>query len=205
MVVGAGGHAKVLIDCLRFAGWRVIGCTDADGSTGHCAGVPVLGADDRLSHLRNEGVEFAFCALGHNALRDRVGTRLIALGFALPLVIGRGAIVSASVSLGDGAAILPGAVVNIDSRVGALAIVNTNANIDHDCVIGRAAHIGPGASLAGEVQIGDRSFVATGSCVIPRIRIGSDTLVGAGSVVVRDLPDRVTAFGNPAREQGLLA
>ena len=199
VLVGAGGHAKVIVDCLRFAGWDVIGCTDVDPTPRQCAGVPVIGTDDKLESLRAEGLIHAFCALGGNALRERVGDRLLSLGFEVPAVCAAGALVSSSVVLGAGAAILPGAIINIDSVIGEFAIINTNANVDHDGVIGRAAHIGPGASLAGEVKVGDRTFVATGSAVIPQRRIGADTIVGAGSVVIRDLPSGVMAFGNPAR------
>ena len=199
VVVGAGGHAKVVIECLRHAGWKVIGCTDADPSPRSCAGAPVLGGDDALAGLRGQGVQHAFCALGGNALRDRVGAALVGQGFELPAVVGPGANLSPTTSLGAGTILMPGATVNVESVIGSLVIINTNASVDHDAVIGRAAHIGPGCALAGEVSVGDRSFVATGSSVVPRIRIGADTVVGAGSVVVRDIPDRVIAFGNPAR------
>lgn len=201
VVVGAGGHAKVAIECLRASGWTIVGCTDPDTSLRQCAGVPVIGTDERLPQLRAEGIEHAFCALGDNALRERVSLRLLEMGFSLPSVAGPGASVSNTARIGRGTAIFPGAVVNVDTSLGDFSIINTNANIDHDGLIGVAAHIGPGASLAGNVVVGDRSFVATGSCVIPDRRIGSDTIVGAGSVVVRDIPDDVVAFGNPARVQ----
>ncbi|GAA4005794.1 acetyltransferase [Sphingomonas humi] len=201
VVIGAGGHAKVVIECLRHAGWNVIGCTDADPTPRSCAGVPVIGTDDALGRLRSEGVANAFCALGANRLRERVGGKLQDLGFALPSYQGPGAIVSSTVRIGAGVAIMPGAVINIDTVIGDFAIINTNANVDHDGVLGRAVHVGPGAALAGEVVVGDRSFIATGCAVIPQRRIGADTIVGAGSVVVRDLPSGVIAFGNPARVQ----
>ncbi len=199
IVVGAGGHAKVVIECLRFAGWDVIGCTDADATPRACAGAPVLGGDAILADLRRQGVGYAFCALGPNIIRERVGQKLIEAGFVLPVVRGPGANLSRSAIVGAGTILMPGATVNVETVLGPLVIVNTNASIDHDGVIGRAAHIGPGASLAGEVAVGDRSFVAAGCAVIPRIRIGIDVVVGAGSIVVRDIPDRVVAFGNPAR------
>jgi len=201
VVIGAGGHAKVIIDCLRQEGWQVIGCTDADPTPRQCAGVPVLGDDDQLASIRANGIEHAFCALGSNRLRERVGDKLTSLGFEQPAVRGRGALISDSVRIGAGVALLPGSVFNVDSVIGDFVIINTNANVDHDGAIGRAAHIGPGASLAGEVRVGARSFVATGCAVIPQRCIGSDTIVGAGSVVVQDLPDGVVAFGNPARVQ----
>lgn len=199
VVVGAGGHAKVAIECLRFAGWNVIGCTDVDPTPRQCAGVPVLGVDSLLFDLRAQGIAHAFCALGSNALRQRVGEKLIEQGFELPAVRGPGANFSPSARLGAGTILMPGATVNVETLIGELVIVNSNASVDHDGMIGRAAHIGPGAALAGEVSVGDRSFVATGASVVPRTRIGVDVVVGAGSVVVGDLPDRVIAYGNPAR------
>ena len=199
VVVGAGGHAKVIIDCLRSAGWNVIGCTDADPSPRNCAGIPVLGSDEELYQLRADGIAHAFCALGNNAIREGLTRKLIEIGFDLPAVQGPGSVISSSVRIGMGAAILPGAVVNVDSLVGDFAIINTGAMVDHDGVIGRAAHIGPGAALAGQVEVGDRAFVATGCSIIPQRKIGSDTVVGAGSVVVQDIPSGVLAFGNPAR------
>ena len=199
VVIGAGGHARVIVDCLRMAGWNVIGCTDSDPTPRNCAGVPVIGTDDMLGKLRDDGIAHAFCALGNNRLRQRVGDGLVGFGFALPAIICPSAIVSPSVQIGAGVAILPGAVVNVDSVIGALAIINTNASVDHDGIIGRAAHIGPGTALAGKVEVGERTFIATGSAVIPQRRIGSDSLIGAGSVVISDLPANVVAFGNPAR------
>lgn len=198
VVIGAGGHAKVAIECLRHTGWTIVGCTDADPSPRTCAGVPVLGSDDILPSLRSDGVAHAFCALGDNALRERVGRKLIEQGFVLPPVRGPGSNVSPSASIGAGAILMPGSTVNVETMIGDFVIINTNASVDHDGVIGSAAHIGPGCALAGEVEVGARTFVATRSAVIPRIRIGSDVLVGAGSVVVRDLPDGVLAYGVPA-------
>jgi len=199
VVIGAGGHAKVVIECLRFAGWDVIGCTDADPTPRTCAGAPVIGSDAMLAEVRGQGVEHAFCALGSNAVRERVGQSLIDQGFAVPAVRGPGANLSSSARIGAGTILMPGSTINVESMIGALVIINTNASVDHDGMIGRAAHIGPGSALAGEVWVGARSFIATGSSVIPRIRIGDDVVIGAGSVVIRDLPDRVVAFGNPAR------
>jgi UDP-perosamine 4-acetyltransferase len=197
--MGAGGHAKVVIDGLRHCGWTVIGCTDADPAPRHCADVPVIGSDEILARVRAEGVGHAFCALGPNQVREKLAGRLRELEFSLPSFAGQGAILSSTVRVGAGVAIMPGAVINIDTRIGDLAIVNTNANIDHDGDLGTAAHVGPGASLAGNVTVGERAFIATGSAVIPGRTIGADTVVGAGSVVVRDLPAGVVAYGNPAR------
>lgn len=189
----------MVIECLRHDSWNVVGCTDINPGTRDCLGAPVLGGDEVLAGLRRDGVAHAFCALGANALRERTCLALVARGFVLPMVHGPGVNASPSVRFGAGSILMPGATVNVESVIADFVIINTNASVDHDGRIGQGAHIGPGVALAGEVAVGARSFIATGTSVIPRISIGDDVLVGAGSTVVRDIPDRVVAFGNPAR------
>lgn len=199
VVIGAGGHAKVVIELLRFEGWNVVACTDADPTPRLVLGVPVVGDDDQLERLRSTGVEAAFVALGANAVRQRVGLQLLDIGFALPSATRLAAFVSPTARIGRGVAIMAGAVVNAAADIGDFSILNTQAGVDHDGRIGVAAHIGPGCSLAGCVGIGARTFLGVGCSVIPHILIGDDVVVGAGSVVVRNLPNGVKAYGRPAR------
>lgn len=199
VVVGAGGHAKVAIEALRFSGWQVIGCTDRDETERLIVGAPVLGNDEILPNLRAAGVRFAFPALGSNALRAKIGDELVALGFELPNAIAPAVTVSATARVGRGVALFAGASINADSDIGDFAIINTNASIDHDCRIGKGAHIAPGCALAGRVEVGARSFIGIGTAVIPGVRIGDDCMIGAGSAVISDVPSGVTALGVPAR------
>lgn len=202
VVIGAGGHAKVVIELLRATGWAVVACTDADTSARTVLGVPVVGDDTALPRLRAEGIGAAFVAIGANAVRERVGAKLAAMGFDRPAAISPLAALSPTARIGAGVAIMAGAAINADAAIGDFAIVNTRAGIDHDGEIGQAAHIGPGCALAGCVRVGARSFLGAGCTVIPQIGIGSDVIVGAGSVVVRDLADGVKAYGTPARVHG---
>ena len=199
VVLGAGGHAKVAIEALRSSGWEIIGCTDVDTHQRTVAGAPLLGDDSVLEKIRREGVRFAFPALGNNGLRERKGKELLSVGFELPNAVAAFVAVSPSAELGRGIALFSGAAINADARIGDFAIINTNASVDHDCVIEGAAHIGPGCALAGCVKIGARSFLGVGTSVIPGISVGADCMIGAGSAVVRDIPDRKTAMGVPAR------
>jgi len=201
VVVGAGGHAKVVVELFRQGRRRfdLIGFTDLDPSPRRVADLPVLGDDEQLARLRDEGVRFAFAALGQNELRAQAGARLAALGYDLPNAVSRQAAVSPSADLGRGVAIMAGAVINAEAVVGDLAIINSGAVVEHDCQVGEAAHLGPNSVVAGGVTIGARSFLGAGASVIPGIRIGADVRVGAGACVICDLADGVLAVGVPAR------
>lgn len=200
VILGAGGHAKVVIDILRESGTlELAGCLHQGGAGHAVSGIPVLGDDSLLPALLAGGTRHIFVALGDNALRLRMIDYVLSLGFTLLTAVSRHAVLSPSVEVGAGAAVMPGAVINADSLVGEGAIVNTGATVDHDCVLGRMSHVGPGSSLAGNVRIGAGSFLGTGTRVIPRIQIGEWSVTGAGAVVVADIPDRVLSVGVPAR------
>ena len=200
VVVGAGGHAKVVLDILLDRGdVELVGCVAADAGADSVLGVPILGSDDMLSGVFASGVRHAFIAIGENKVRAKLQRHVESIGFSVVNAISRHAVLSSRVRLGTGIVIMPGAVVNVDTEVGNGAIINTSAHIDHDGNIGAFAHIGPGCALAGNVTIGEGAFLGAGTTVIPRRSIGAWTTAGAGAVVVRDLPDGVIAVGVPAR------
>jgi UDP-perosamine 4-acetyltransferase len=203
VILGSGGHAKVVIEIMRQVGlYDAVGCVGpAISDTSSIHGLPNLGDDDCLPELRAAGISCAFVALGDNRLRRRLMLHIMTLGFELASAISPAATLSPSASLGSGLAIMPGANIGPDTVIANGAIVNSRASVDHDGALGECCHIGPGATLAGCVSVGAEAFVATGSSVIPGITIGAGSLVGAGSVVVRDIPANVLAYGCPARRQ----
>jgi UDP-perosamine 4-acetyltransferase len=199
IVLGAGGHAKVVIDILKQEEqYEIVGCLDVPGSP-PVAGIPVLGDDGLLPVLYSQGIRNAFVALGRNTTRQRVSENLLQIGYNLINVVSKRAIVSTRVSLGKGVVIMPGAIINTDTVIADGVIVNTGASIDHDCQIGPYVHIAPGCHLAGCVMVGEQTFVGIGACVIPGIRIGERVMVGAGAAVIRDLENGCTAVGVPAK------
>jgi UDP-perosamine 4-acetyltransferase len=199
VIIGGGGHAKVVIESLRASGETVVAIVDADPTPREVLGVPVLGDDLMLPILREQGLSKLFVALGDNRLREKLGRKARELGFILVNGIHPSAIISPSARLGEGVAVMAGVAINADSRIADLAIINTGAIVDHDCQLGAACHLGPASALAGGVTIGERAFLGVGARVIPGVSIGADTIVGAGGVVVRDLPDGVLAVGVPAQ------
>ena len=203
IVVGAGGHARVVADVIRLSRhFELAGFIDTQNTDRY--GTPfedshILGGDDKLAELFASGVHHAAIAVGNNAARARLASQLAAAGWQLPALVHPGAIVASSVTVGAGTVIFARAVVNPATRIGANVILNTGCTVDHDCVIGDAAHIAPGVNLAGHVTVGSGTLVGVGAAVKPGITIGHNVLVGVGAAVVNDVPDGATVVGVPAR------
>jgi UDP-perosamine 4-acetyltransferase len=200
VVIGAGGHAAVVIEALRAQCiFMIVGVIDPHPAHPDVLGVPVLGGDDCLPGLLQDGIDAAVVAIGDNRLRQKIGQMLIAKGYRLPPVIHPLASISPSAVIEEGAVIMNRAVAGTRVRIGCLAILNTGSIVDHDCVIDGAAHVAPGVALAGNVRVGERTLIGVGSSVRPGVWIGADVTVGAGSAVVTDIGDGLVVAGAPAR------
>ncbi len=191
VLLGAGGHAKVVAETAQAAGWRVVGFLDPGRPPGSLVvGAPVLGDGGDLSAHPELLADCAFfAAVGDGRVRWREHLRLKAAGASVATLVHPAAILSPSCRLGAGSVVMAGAVVQAETWIGEAAIVNTGARVDHDCRIGDAAMIAPGAVLCGGVRVGEGAFLAAGSLVAPGLRIGAGAFVGIGTAVVEDLGD----------------
>ncbi|MBI4874088.1 MAG: acetyltransferase [Acidobacteria bacterium] len=204
VVIGASGHARVVIDILRCQNrHEVVGLLDSfKPLETRCAGCAVLGTVQDLEGLvRHSRVDAGVVAIGDNWTRGRIVAELRAAVPEFPFVnaIHPSAQIARDAVLGPGTVVMAGAVVNPGCRVGEFCIVNTRASLDHDCEMDDYSSLGPGAVTGGCVQIGAYSAVAIGCVVVEEIRIGKHTVVGAGATVLGDLPEHVLAYGTPAR------
>ena len=203
VVVGGGGHGRVVLDVLRAAGAQIMGVVDPSEEIEKRlpAGVVRLGGDGWLEAADAEAIALVngIGSVNVPTLRRTVFERWSDRGFAFARVVHPAAIVAADAVLGDGCQIMAGAIVQPGARIGADAIVNTGASVDHDCDIGAHVHIAPGVTLSGGVVVGEASHIGTGAIVIQNVRIGAGALVGAGVVVTRDVAAgaRVTLGNSP--------
>ena len=197
-LVGGGGHGKVCASIAEELGYDVCFFDDAFPSVAACGKWQVVGtSDDLISQGSN--FDCAFVAIGNCSIREKVQSRLVALGFNIISLISSTASIHKSVKVGDGVLVVGNACINIDSVIEDGVIINTNASVDHDCFISSFAHICPGVSLAGEVTAGHASWIGIGSSVIQQIKIGSNVKVGAGSTIIESISSDVTVVGSPAR------
>jgi UDP-perosamine 4-acetyltransferase len=205
VILGAGGHARVLIDCLRFhSSVKIAGILDADPSlTGQMMdGVPVLGNDEMMDTLLKDGVSNFVVGLGgvgDNRPRQRLFEFALRSGLLPVVVTHPTAVISPGAEFGDGCQFLPGCIVNTGARLGVNVIVNSGAIIEHDCVVMDHVHVSTGARLTGGVHVEAGAHIGAGATIRQGIRIGANAVVGAGAVVIKDVDPNVTVAGVPAR------
>jgi sugar O-acyltransferase (sialic acid O-acetyltransferase NeuD family) len=203
IVIGAGGHAKVLVDALLLCGARVLGCTDADPSRhgGHVLGVPVLGDDGALAAHRRDAVDLVI-GIGSTRgqpLRRDMHRRLAAAGWRIAGVRHPACIVAPSARLDASVQVLAGAVVQAGAVVEEGSILSTGSVVEHDVRVGAFCHVAPRAVLCGDVIIGEGVHVGAGSVVLQSLRLGAGMVVGAGAVVTATQEAAGLLVGVPAR------
>jgi len=208
VVVGSGGHAKVVIDALLSAGRRVLFATDPDaGSHGRTIlGVTVAGGDDALWRHEPSTVEVALgMAVPEGDVAQASSRRLRIIrdisgrGYRMATVIHPSAIISKSAALGEGCQIMAGAIIQPDCRLGSYTILNTRASVDHDCRIGDNVHLAPGVVLGGGITISNDAHLGLGAVIAPGVSIGAGSVIAAGAVVLRNVEQGQRVAGIPAK------
>jgi UDP-perosamine 4-acetyltransferase len=204
ILIGAGGHARVLIDLIRLSGlYEIAGIVDSQLKLGEMvSGITVLGDDDDLGELYSHGLKYAIIAVGsikNNFKRRVLYERIKEIGFSVPCLFHPKAIIAGNVQILEGAQIMAGAIIQVNSTIGENTIINTGAILEHDCQIGMHVHICPGATISGECNIGVGAFIGAGATVIQGLSIGNNAVVAAGAVVISDVPDNTGVMGVPAK------
>ena len=204
MILGAGGHAKVIISIVKqLKDFEIVGtCDDDPTKLGlEVLGVPVKWRTTDLPEIRQiaDSAFVGIGSVGDPSLRIRIFEEIKKLGFTVPILVSPQAVVSDDVTIDEGTVIMPGAIVNPGTHIGKNCIINTGSVIDHDCVIEDHVHIAPGATLSGGVYVSRGVHVGTGANIIQGVRIGEFSIVGAGAVVVKDVSPWTVVVGVPAR------
>jgi sugar O-acyltransferase (sialic acid O-acetyltransferase NeuD family) len=205
IILGAGGHARVIIEAIRLSGAaEIVAAIDSNPALHgtEMGGIKIMGGDNCIAALAANGATHFAVAIGSIGRTD-LRAKLFALGIAAklqPLTIAHpSAICSASATIGSGVQLLAGCIVNTQASIAPNVIVNCGAIVEHDCVVGMHSHIASGSCLCGGVIIGERSHIGARATILQGIRIGSRAVIGAGAVVVRDVEDDETVAGVPAR------
>ena len=197
IIIGAGGHGKVVADNAIKNGYTDI-CFVDDHATGTCMGFPIVGTGADVSSLDDGKTDFII-GVGNNEIRKRIAQ---AHDVNWVTLVHPSAQIGACVSIGKGTVVMAGAIINPCASIGEHCIINTGAIVEHDNVVEDYVHISPNAALGGAVRVGNLTHVGIGAVVKNNIAICDHCVIGAGAVVVKEIKDSGTYVGVPSREIG---
>ena len=200
IVIGSGGHARVVADAARSAGFVLHGFIDINyhGQNEHILERPVIGGIELLHELDNQKYSI-IVAIGDNSKRAYHYLQAQKKGFSTPTVIHPTAVVSNDCLIENGVFINTSAIINAEAIIRENAIINTSAIIEHEVVVGEHSHIGPGVKVGGRTIIGKRTFIGIGASVIDKVKIGTNVIIGAGSVIIENVKNNCTVVGVPGQ------
>ena len=198
VLIGYGGHAESVADSIAQAGiYEIVGYTDskrADSAVEY----PYLGKDDILADIYREGVKCAAICIGYlgeSDVRDRLYQKAKGIGFHLPCIVDKTAVLAANTLIEEGSYVGKGAIVNSKSRIGKMCIINSGAVIEHGDQVGDFSHISVGAIVCGNVTVGDHVFIGANATVIQGLNIQAYSSIGAGAVILKDVPNNAKVYG----------
>lgn len=203
VVIGSGGHAKVVIDIIESVKeFKIVGLCDQLRSGEKVEGYKILGKQDDLPELTEKySIDCVIVGIGDNFTRFKVTSLIKKTCPSLEFIsaIHPNASIAKSVTIGKGSVITNGVIISPHSIVGESCILNTASSLDHDSVIGNFSSFGPGVRTGGLCNIGDLSALGISTTLIHTITIGEETIIGAGSIVMKDVGSFVVAYGIPAK------
>ncbi len=197
VIIGAGGHGKVVSDIAALTGYDRIAFLDDNEKLDTCNGYPVVGRVCDYTHYKDSDFSVA---IGNGTVRSALLEKLQRDNMTIATLIHPNAVVANSVSIGVGTVVMAGAIINAESRIGKGCIINTAASVDHECVLSDYVHISAGTHLAGNVQVGKSTWLGIGAVVSNNLSICADSIIGAGAVVVQSITEKGTYIGVPAKK-----
>lgn len=196
-IIGASGHGRVVADIAVKKGYDDIFFFDDNTGISICGSYSVVGKCEAVYDYI--GKCEIFVAIGNGSVRKSILENLIRQSAEIATLVHPDAVIGSGVQIGVGSAVMAGAVLNPECRVGRGCIVNTCASVDHDCCIGDYVHISVGAHVAGTVTIGNDTWIGAGAIVNNNLYITDSCMIGSGAVVVKDIVEKGTYVGVPAR------
>jgi sugar O-acyltransferase (sialic acid O-acetyltransferase NeuD family) len=202
---GAIGQAKHIRPIIEHYGSKLTAVFDERATlSSPFDDVPIYhGWDEFLNWMdKKNRSAMGFC-IGFGAPRGRerleLHEKLTQMGLQSVKVIHPSAIIAESAIIGTGSQVMAGSIIGPEAHLGTSCIINAKVNVDHDNILGDGVEIAPGATLCGVVTVGENTFIGAGATILPGIKIGQDAVVGAGSVVNKDVPEKTTVIGIPAK------
>lgn len=201
ILLGIGGHAHSVVDSIEQSGrYRIVGFLDVkENRDKEYRGYHVIGTDDMLENYYLKGIKNAFITvgyLGEGSIRNKLYKEIKRIGYTVPNIIDRTAILADDIRLGEGNFVGKRAVINANSKIGTMCIINTGAIVEHDCCIGDMTHIAVGTILCGHVTVGNNTLIGANAVVRQGINIGTHVIIGAGMTITKDIKSNTKKYGD---------
>lgn len=206
VIIGAGGHAKVIADIilkrkeLLNEKLNITGFLD-DGYKNlkytKIFDIPILGDTSLIEKLEQEKKYNYIIGIGNNKIREKISNKFPNLNYYT--AIHPKSVIGTEVAIEEGTVVMANVVINSGSKIGKHCILNSGSIIEHDNKIEDYCHISPNSTLCGTVKIGKNSWIGAGSTIIQNRNIGENSMIGVGSVIIRDIPNNCTVVGNPGK------
>jgi len=206
VIIGAGGHAKVVIEIINSIGdYEIIGVVAReDEEKDKIQEYKVFKGDQYLDMFFKDGIKNAAIGIGgfrDNHLRKEMFTKVKQIGYKLPPLIHPSVIISSSVSIGAGSVVYPGVIINSEVEIGENSIIATGSSIDHETIIQDHVLISAGVTVGAYVTVEKEALLALGCKVVSGMTIGERVLIASGAVVVHNLSANDIVFGVPAKKR----
>lgn len=206
VIIGAGGHAKVIADIilkrkeLLNEKLNIVGFLD-DGYKNlkytKIFDIPILGDTSLIERLEQEKEYNYVIGIGSNEIREKISSKFSNLNY--DIAIHPKSVIGTDVIIKEGTVVMANTIVNSGTKIGKHCILNTGSVIEHDNKIEDYCHISPNSTLCGTVKVGRNSWIGAGSTIIQNRNIGENSMIGAGSVIIRDTPNNCIVVGNPGK------
>lgn len=196
ILIGAGGHAKSVADSIDVSEYELCGFIDSNKKGTHM-GLPIFGIQPE--DIPNHEEYSYFVSIGDVRFRKIWFEKIDNQGLNIINIIDSSAIISSSVKMGIGNFVGKMVIINADVEIGNNNVINTKALIEHECKVGNNNHLSTNSVINGNVNVKDNVFMGSSSVCNGQLEIGSNVIIGSGSVVVKDVPEKVTVVGVPAR------
>lgn len=200
VIIGAGGHAKVIADIIVKSGDRVYGFLDDNLEIGTTIAnneqFKIIGKIEKINKLKeNTNLEFVI-AIGDNTVRKNIAENYNVKYYT---AIHPSSIIALDVSIEEGTVVMANTVINTSAKIGRHCIVNSGAIIEHDNIIENYVHVSPNATLCGTVKIGECTHIGANATVKNNIEICNKCIIGAGALVVKNINESGAYVGVPVK------
>ena len=178
LLIGAGGHARAIVEMLRHANTPVHAYVDPNPNNWltarHFSNEDMVDENESDFTLGLGGVSVS-------QLRRRLNIfcGLISRGWNPISVIHHTAAISDGAIIQPGAIVLETAIIQPDCHIGSATIINAGATINHGSEICDGTHIAPGAVVLAECRVGQSCMIGAGAVLLPGSVVPDDTLVPA--------------------------